>query len=97
VQVTEEAKSPNCADKLVAMHLQSISTQLAWIIAATFVVVFMHCALVEAYLGSTAFVTSVTTVTVTSTSQVSRTFQTSRQFHLTFDMLIISGRIFVED
>jgi hypothetical protein len=78
------------------MHLQSISTRLAWIIAATFVVVFMYCAQVEAYLG-TAFVTSVTTVTVTSTSQVSRTFQTSRQFHLTFDMLIISGRIFVED
>jgi hypothetical protein len=55
------------------MHLQSISTRLAWIIAATFVVVFMYCAQVEAYLG-TAFVTSVTTVTVTSTSQVSRNF-----------------------
>lgn len=80
------------------MHLQSISNQLARIIAATFVVVFMNCAQVEAYLGSTAFVTSVTTVTVTSTSQVgSRTFQTSRLFHLTFDVLIISGRIFVED
>lgn len=79
------------------MHLLSISNQLAWIIAATFVVVFMYCAQVEAYLGSTAFVTSVTTVTVTSTSQVSRTFQTSRLFHLTYHMLIISGRIFVED
>lgn len=52
------------------MHLQSILTHLAWL-ATTLVVVFMHCAQVEAYLTSTAFVTSVTTVTVTSTSQVS--------------------------
>ncbi len=89
MQVTEEGKSPNCADKLLlAMHLQSISTQLGWIIAAALVLVFMYCAQVEAYLASTAFVTSVTTVTVTSTSQVSRTFQTSRRFQLTFTLII---------